>query len=179
MADNPPVFKSVLATNYSQMLANRNLPSRSLTASLPLKSYQNRKGKAKVFQPQFFWWAFAVKLRGWIAIRQTNSPDFWAMFHPKGPEVLRTYNLPLHTRNNPNKRNAPLKTDMTSWKITIFNTRYIFKLVFFHCHVSFLGCSQKPSQGPRNDLSYGHRVSWVVQQKIGQGQWWGTGLARS
>ena len=35
---------------------------------------------------------------------------------------------------------APLKTKMTGWEITIFNRRYIFKWLFFHCHVSFWGC---------------------------------------
>ena len=28
------------------------------------------------------------------------------------------------------------------WKITILNRRYIFKWLFFHCHVSFQGCNQ-------------------------------------
>ena len=27
------------------------------------------------------------------------------------------------------------------WKITMFNKRYIFKSLFFHCHVSFRGCT--------------------------------------
>ena len=32
------------------------------------------------------------------------------------------------------------KTNRWQWKITIFNRRYIFKWLFFHCHVSFRGC---------------------------------------
>ena len=34
----------------------------------------------------------------------------------------------------------PPKTNMTMWKITIFNRKYIFKWLILHCHVSFLGC---------------------------------------
>ena len=32
-----------------------------------------------------------------------------------------------------------LKTNMTDWKIPIFNRKYIFKWWIFHCHVSFRG----------------------------------------
>ena len=32
---------------------------------------------------------------------------------------------------------TPRKTNMTGWKITIFNRKYIFKWCIFHCHVSF------------------------------------------
>ena len=34
---------------------------------------------------------------------------------------------------------TPPKTNMASWKITIFNGSYIFKWLFFHCHVSSPG----------------------------------------
>ena len=27
------------------------------------------------------------------------------------------------------------------WNLSIFNRRYIFKLLFLHCHASFLGCN--------------------------------------
>ena len=37
---------------------------------------------------------------------------------------------------------TPLKTNMT-WKIPIFNRRYIFKRWMFHCHVSFRGGNRK------------------------------------
>ena len=33
----------------------------------------------------------------------------------------------------------PLKTNMTFWKMPIFNRKYIFKWWMFHCHVSFRG----------------------------------------
>ena len=37
----------------------------------------------------------------------------------------------------------PVKTNMAGWKITILERRYryIFKWLFFHCHVSFRGCN--------------------------------------
>ena len=34
---------------------------------------------------------------------------------------------------------TPLKTNMTFWKMPIFNRKYIFKWWMFHCHVSFRG----------------------------------------
>ena len=36
--------------------------------------------------------------------------------------------------------NTPRKLTL-QWKITVFNTRYIFKRLFFHCHVSFQECT--------------------------------------
>ena len=34
----------------------------------------------------------------------------------------------------------PLRKLTRQWNITIFNRRYIFKCLFFHCHLSFRGC---------------------------------------
>ena len=49
------------------------------------------------------------------------------------------------------------QTNMTSWKITIFNRRYIFKSLFFHCHVSLSGCKdcnvKKKTLDRKNPLS--------------------------
>ena len=36
---------------------------------------------------------------------------------------------------------APSRKLTWQWKITIFNRRYIFKCLFFHCHISFPGGS--------------------------------------
>ena len=38
---------------------------------------------------------------------------------------------------------SPPKTNMVDWKITILNRRYILKLLFFSCHVSFPGCKSQ------------------------------------
>ena len=37
------------------------------------------------------------------------------------------------------KREKKHPENMAGWKITMLNRRYIFKWLFFHCHVSFLG----------------------------------------
>ena len=37
----------------------------------------------------------------------------------------------------------PAKANMTSWKVSIFNRSYIFKLFIFHCYVSFQGVYRK------------------------------------
>ena len=46
----------------------------------------------------------------------------------------------------PNRKNSmaemytpPLKTNMTGWKIPMFNRKYMFKWWIFHCHVLFFG----------------------------------------
>ena len=62
--------------------------------------------------------------------------------HRKGP------NLPIFFPQdwkfcNPLKIEliTPPKTNMTMEETHFFNRIYIFKCLFFHCHVSFRGCS--------------------------------------
>ncbi len=47
---------------------------------------------------------------------------------------------------------------MTSWKITIFNRRYIFKWLVFHCHVSF------PGVDTQNDAMFNSRDTFSKAQ---------------
>ena len=47
------------------------------------------------------------------------------------------------------------------WKITIDNRRYIFKWLFYHCNVSFRGCSiivYENRQGNCSSFEFGERI---------------------
>ena len=62
----------------------------------------------------------------------THSKSFG---NRRNTEDLRSWSL----KHMSCSRGTHAKNNMASWKITLFNRRYIFKWLVFHCHVSFLG----------------------------------------
>ncbi len=47
-----------------------------------------------------------------------------------------------------------LKINIARWKITSANRRYIFKWSFFHCHLSFSGCTPPSATLSANSRPY-------------------------
>ncbi len=78
-----------------------------------------------------FWIILGVETISWpypLTCQQKHK-NYGEYSHPKKCWYFRWVGYLSHI--------TPLKTNMTSWTITIFNRRYIFKCLIFHCHVSF------------------------------------------
>ena len=69
--------------------------------------------------------------------------------HRVKSELLLTAPNCIKEKKSGKKFKTPPKTNMTMWKITIFNREYIFKWLILHCHVSFLGCKFSESLIPQ------------------------------
>ena len=109
------------------------VPSRSLTASLPLKSYRDPAGKANVFKSQHFSVVNLLLNFATRVVAKFGSNINQQKAAPKSAGWVFLFNSYTY-----------LKANMTSRKIhyewvDVFSMFFLFKIRIFQCHVCFSG----------------------------------------